>query len=170
MIAHILILVVTATISISLSNPPGKPDRVIVGKASTFHPRDNHNNGKLACGGKWKDSTLPICAMRSPQYKCGTWLLVENTRNKKRSWCVLSDRGPYGMLDEEGNWFNGAEEYKAAKLEGRAMKPGKFRGVIDLGPTVADAIGSNGFITVKVRWWRHNPFHRYLTSLYFQKV
>jgi hypothetical protein len=98
--------------------------------------------GFLACAPDYRVQTLPtmnVCAHRT--YRCGTIMAVENVRTKKRTLCRVLDRGPYGALLEDGTWV----------LKIRAHEPGTWRGIADLTPSVAAAIGHNGF--ERVRTW-----------------
>lgn len=98
--------------------------------------------GHLACAPDYQVQTLPtmnVCAHRT--YRCGTIMAVENVRTKKRTLCRVLDRGPYGALLEDGTWV----------LKIRADDPGTWRGIADLTPSVAAAIGHSGY--EQVRTW-----------------
>lgn len=97
--------------------------------------------GHLACAPDYRVQDLPemhVCAHRT--YRCGTILAVENPRTGLRTLCRVLDRGPYGALLEDGTW--------AVKI--RASDPGTWRGIADMTPAVAKAIGHTGFGRVKV--------------------
>lgn len=132
------------------------PITVAVGNASTFGPVDpGMNNGKLACGGdEWEDTSLPICAHRT--LPCGTWVSVRNLRNGKQTWCKVMDRGPYGKLSPEGEWFNGA------------LYPdhtGTFRSILDMGPVPSGRINKRGIERVRIKVWRNKLLDDILDAL-----
>lgn len=111
------------------------------GKASTFLPRERLNDGLLACdhGRRWTDENELLVAHRT--LPCGTVVVVEH--KGKRVAARVLDRGPYGALDADGVW-----------LIKRPLDPvardAVWRGIIDLSPGVAKAIGlrSMGMVTV----------------------
>lgn len=152
------------TIIFATLNPPTQTQ---VGKASTFWPYEpGLNNGKFACGGDWEDETLPVCAHRT--LPCGSWILVENLETDDWAWCKVMDRGPYGKLDGNGKWFNSALERKAAKKEDRKPRKGRYRGILDMGPSVSSAVGSDGMLEVKIWWWKDKELNATLDKLLYK--
>ena len=105
-------------------------------------PKDKKwGGGRLACAPDYRVQTLPtmnVCAHRT--YRCGTILAVENVRTKKRTLCRVLDRGPYGATMEDGAWG----------LKIRKTDPGVWRGIADLTPSVAKAIGHTGYERVRI--------------------
>jgi hypothetical protein len=165
-------IILTILILLGITKELPDPDVSVSGKASIFYPVEKTNNGILACGGgKWEDKNLPLCAYRNMgtpkenKLDCGSWVLIKNERTGKEAWCKVLDRGPYGKIDEDGNWFNGATEYKEAKAEGRSQKKGRWRGIIDMSPAVAKKIGHNGMEKVTVKFWKTNPAVLHLDKL-----
>jgi len=75
----------------------------------------------------------------------GAYIRIENLKTGQRSFGRVIDRGPYGKLDAEGNWFN------ARKKRNRV---GKYRGCADLTPSLARAIGHRGKTRVKITLFR----------------
>jgi hypothetical protein len=71
----------------------------------------------------------------------GSWVKVTNLRTRKSVRVRVIDRGPYGKLDSQGRWFNGARHPK---------RRGRFRGCVDLTPATARRIDHNGFEKVRV--------------------
>jgi hypothetical protein len=164
------------TLLLSLTMPEGKPDKVKVGKGTTFYPVEKGlNNGKFACGGQeWKDPDLPVCATRGPAKRswsipCGTWVHIENVRTGDTAWCKVMDRGPYGKIDTEGHdkgeWFNASVDRKLAEEEGREPRKGKYRAVIDMSRSVSKKLRSKGILKVRIRWWRNNPLRQSLDNI-----
>mgnify|MGYP003647384851 CR=1 FL=1 len=145
--------------------PETKPNRVQVGMATTFYPKEKGmNNGILGCTGeKWKNPDQPFCASRT--IPCGTWVHVENVKTKDTTWCKVMDRGPYGKYDADGKWFNAATDRKAAKKEGRERRAGTYRAKLDMSRSVAKKLKSKGMVKVKIRWWRDNPLSSELDKL-----
>ena len=119
------------------------------------------NNGKFACAGRtemlprdthseWTDVDMPICAHR--KIKCGTWVQVRNKKNGKVAWCMVADRGPYGAIDEDGEWV--------LKRPFDNHVEARYRSVIDLAPSVSKKLETRGFGKVELRWWpKHKPPH-----------
>lgn len=133
---------------LSINSVP-EPDYVKIGIASTFRPHERWNNGKFACGGRWKDPNRPVCAHR--WIPCHTWIEVENTKNGSTAWCEVMDRGPYGALTPEGQWVLKRPRDPKTKLA-------RWRGIIDLSPSVSKAIGTNGWARVKIRSWHRKKY------------
>jgi len=153
------------------SDVPKKPEQI--GVASRFgSPGDKHIGGRMICTHTYVSSTKHQCAHR--KYKCGTKLIIENVRTKKRSWCTVTDRGPYGArvltanrtvaLKPGGNraWY--VKKRKHHKPPSRLCPhggcTGEWRGVIDLSPTVSYELEHNGFEDVRI--WRLDRFMHYL--------
>lgn len=101
--------------------------------------------------------------MRATDMPCGVWVQVENVANGNTAWCKVMDRGPYGKLDKNGKWFNAA-------INPEKCPECKFKGVIDMGQSVADRLGSNGAVTVKVKWWKNNPLAPLLDEVYVNEI
>jgi hypothetical protein len=80
--------------------------------------------------------------------KLGSWVRVTNLRTGKSTRARVIDRGPYGKLDAQGRWFNGARD---------RTRKGTWRGCADLTPAVAKRIGHNGFERVRLVSWYRRP-------------
>lgn len=105
---------------------------------------DRHAGGNaLALGRPVRPGDYGIAHRR---WKMGTRILIKNLRTGKKAFGEVIDRGPYGAIDSEGNWF-----LKSPGSIDRD-KPGRFRGCADLTPDLAKAIGHDGFDRVRV--WR----------------
>lgn len=176
------VALVTVAFTALGSAMPISPDEV--GVASRFgDPGDKWVGGHLYCAPKRRvNSQEHVCANRHAGYKrlpCGSILILESPRTKKRSWCKVMDRGPYGA-----NVFSrepGEEKYtQAHKPNGRRQwyvkiragdKPpadqcpsqdciGRWRGVLDLSPAVSNDLDHNGMERVKA--WRLDRLIRHL--------
>jgi hypothetical protein len=101
---------------------------------------DKWQGGTLGCKPKEYALKQFVCAHR--YYPCGTILILENPLNGKRSYCSVQDRGPYGAVDENGEWF----------VKKTAEEPGTWRGVLDIAPRPAKQLGHNGL--QRIRAWR----------------
>lgn len=130
------------------------PSRQGIGSVFGF-PGDRWAGGNLACA---PDRPVAdgerVCAHRT--YRCGTVLIIENVRTKKRSWCHVMDHGPYGaiaVVDGEKKWV-----LKASKDD-----PGHWRGIVDLSPAVSADIDHNGFEKVKI--WKLKDVATYLKRI-----
>lgn len=88
--------------------------------------------GAMACNGRYMKPGEQVCAHRT--LPCGTVVMVQSTRTKKVTTCVVLDRGPYGADLPNGEIV----------LKVRPEEEGTWRGVIDLSPTAATAIGLTG--------------------------
>jgi hypothetical protein len=124
--------------AIGYAAPDRHPDEVGVG-SRYGGPKDSRWGGQaMACApDKHVDATVHTCAHRT--HRCGTLLLLESVKTKKRTLCRVMDRGPYGALDADGVWH---VEIK--------LKPGsRRRGILDLTPTVFAALGMRGMSPVR---------------------
>ena len=136
MLAQILTLILTHLLPIQSSTDTGF--------ATTFYPQERWNNGQFACGGRWRDPNLRVCAHRT--LSCGSIIFVTNHRTNRTSWCVVRDRGPYGATAPDGSWV-----LKSPKNKGVI---GKYRGILDVSRQVARDIGSDGrdWVTIRRRY------------------
>ena len=92
------------------------------------------------------------CAHRTLPFD--TMVLVTNPATRKRAWCRVNDRGPYGALMLDGSW---AIRFTADEM-------GQWRGIMDLSSATADALDSKskGLQRMELRYWtRHRKpaFH-----------
>lgn len=88
--------------------------------------------GAMACSGRYMKPGERVCAHRT--LPCGTVVMVQSLRTKKVTTCTVMDRGPYGAELPNGEIV----------LKVRPEEEGTWRGVIDLSPTAAAAIGLTG--------------------------
>lgn len=103
------------------------------GVATRFgDPGDPLDGDHMACTHEKMDPNEMVCAHRT--LPCGTVVVLVNPRTGLSAPCRVLDRGPYGALLPSGDW--------AMKI--RESDPGQWRGMIDLGPNVANALQLNG--------------------------
>ena len=131
-----LLLAIASLFWFSISPMHKKPD--IQGVSTIFGTKgDVHQGGTMACRPKERALYKYACAHRT--LPCGTLLLLKNPKTKQMSYCYVMDRGPYGGIDPEGNWF----------VKRTADEPGTWRGVLDVAPLPAKQLGHNGFQRIK---------------------
>jgi len=123
---------------------------------------DQWTGGRMACAPHDKvDDKMHACAHR--WYPCGTLLIIEY--NGQRSWCEVTDRGPYGanVFAADGKMvMNGGSPAWYVMVHQGDPPPdelcpdggckGRWRGVIDMSPAVSKGMGHPGMGYVKV--WR----------------
>lgn len=79
------------------------------------------------------------------KHPIGSWVLVTHKENTILARVI--DRGPYGALDDEGQWYIKYPEGHA-EFEDRN---GEYRGCVDLTPRAAMHLEHDGWGKVKVR-------------------
>jgi hypothetical protein len=120
------------------------------GLATRFgDPGDRLAGKHLSCTHKKLQPGQMACAHRT--LPCGTTLILENPRNGRFAVCQVLDRGPFGAILPTGSW--------GVKL--RRTQPGAWRGILDLAPAVAKALGHNGRERIRVFYQRIAPHLRY---------
>jgi hypothetical protein len=113
------------------------------GLATRFgDPGDRHDGAALSCTQKPLEAGQLVCAHRT--LPCGSVVMLHNPRTNRYAVCTVLDRGPYGAILPSGKW--GLKIHKS--------QPGVWRGVIDLAPAVARALGHNGFERVDIYYQR----------------
>ena len=90
-----------------------------------------------------------VCAHRT--LPCGTTLILENPRTGRFALCEVLDRGPFGAILPSGQWG----------MKIHASQPGDWRGVLDLAPAVAEALGHNGRERIRIYYQRVASHLRY---------
>lgn len=95
-------------------------------------PGDRWAGKQLSCTHQPMQPNQLACAHRT--LACGTPVLLHNPRTKRLAVCEVLDRGPFGAILPTGKWG----------LKRKKSEPGKWRGIIDLSPTVAKALAHNG--------------------------
>lgn len=103
------------------------------GMATLFgYAGDSWAGRELRCTHEKLPTNQMVCAHRT--LPCGTVVLVENVRTRRFAPCRVLDRGPFGATLPGGQ----------VVLKTDRRQPGIWRGLIDLSPSVASALGFNG--------------------------
>lgn len=105
------------------------------------HPGDGHG-GRTPTVLTGNPVTANDIGIAHRTWPVGSVVLVTNLRTKKSMLAVVIDRGPYGKLDADGNWFNARKERD---------REGVYRGCADLTPMLAKLIGHNQKERVKLQ-------------------
>jgi hypothetical protein len=125
------------------------------GVATRFgDPGDRLTGEHLSCTHQHLQPGQLVCAHRT--LPCGTTLILENPRNGRFALCEVLDRGPFGAILPSGQWG----------MKIRASQPGDWRGVLDLAPAVADALGHNGRERIRIFYQRVASHLRYGRELH----
>lgn len=77
----------------------------------------------------------------------GSMVLLHVPKNNTWTAAVVIDRGPYGRTDAEGNWYNGAIEWKKGR---RFRKGSRWNGCVDLTPKAAKLLKHDGWEKIVV--------------------
>jgi hypothetical protein len=101
-------------------------------------PGDKLTGKHLSCTHQPMQPGQLVCAHRT--LPCGSLVMLHNPRTKKFAVCEVLDRGPFGAILPSGQW--------GVKI--RPDDPGKWRGLIDLAPSVANALDFNGRERVQI--------------------
>lgn len=104
---------------------------------------DNGMHGRITATGEVFDPSLQTCAHRS--IGLNTIIIVEDLETGRRTWCRISDRGPYGGI-HDGEWV----------LKLKASDPGEWRGILDMSKGTAQALGvalEQGLFNIAIRYW-----------------
>jgi hypothetical protein len=120
------------------------------GVATRFgDPGDMLTGAHLSCTHQHIQPGQLVCAHRT--LPCGTTLILENPRTGNFALCEVLDRGPFGAILPSGAW--GVKIHKD--------EPGDWRGILDLSPAVAQALGHNGRERIRVFYQRVAPHLRF---------
>lgn len=90
---------------------------------------DNGLHGKITATGEVFNPARRTCAHRT--IRLHTIVIIEDLDTGNKTWCRISDRGPYGGLDENGQWL----------LKLKESDPGEWRGIADLSKGTAEKLG-----------------------------
>lgn len=153
---------------------PNLPSPHYKGVATRFGDlNDKWVGGNLKCARTRRvQPSDHICAHRtlSSYRKCGTVLVLENPRTKKRSWCIVMDSGPFAakIYTEGGSGKYTKPVYRRGrhawyiKIRRSDNPPqkicpnrkcvGKWQAYLDISPAVAIDLGHNGM--ERVNAWR----------------
>jgi hypothetical protein len=110
-----------------------------VGLSSRYgDPGDRLAGRHLSCTHQKMQPGQLVCAHRT--LPCGSVVMLHNPRTGRLAMCEVLDRGPFGAVLPDGKW--------GVKI--RKAEPGVWRGIIDLAPAVAEALGHNGLEPVRI--------------------
>lgn len=121
----------------SLDLPPVQE----IGLASWYG--DGSMHGSVTANGEAFNPQKFTCAHRNLAFD--TVVLIVNKATRRRVWCRINDRGPYGMRLADGTW--------AATT---TLEPGAhWRGIIDMSIATANELGTidRGLANVELRYW-----------------
>jgi hypothetical protein len=117
------------------------------GLATRFgDPGDPLDGNHLRCTHQKMQPGQLACAHRT--LPCGTVLFIENQRNHRMALCEVLDRGPFGAILPSGDW--GIKRHRDEE--------GSWRGIVDLSPSVAEALDFNGRERVRI-FYQRPPRH-----------
>ncbi len=107
---------------------------------------DGNWHGDQTANGERFDPDRFTCAHRALPFD--TMVLIVNRANKRRVWCRINDRGPYGARLPDGSW--------GVRLS--REEHGHWRGIIDMSVATAQALGTidKGLQSVELRYWKPN--------------
>lgn len=105
---------------------------------------DGSWHGDQTANGERFDPDRFTCAHRTLPFD--TMVLIVNRANRKRVWCRINDRGPYGAHLPDGSWG----------LRLSDEQNGHWRGIIDMSVATARELGTidTGLQSVELRYWR----------------
>ncbi len=120
---------------------PDLPPTSQTGTASWYGNGDWH--GSITANGEAFDPYDYTCAHRTLPFDAV--VLIENSTNGRRVWCRINDRGPYGRVDEAGEWGVVVSSSDAIN----------WRGILDMSISVSEALGTQevGLQHVYLRYW-----------------
>lgn len=110
------------------------------------YPGDGHGGRTptLLTGEPVKATDVGIAHRRWP---VGALVVVQSIRTGRAAIAVVIDRGPYGKISPDGQWFNARKHRK---------RPGRFRGCVDMTPKLGSLIGfkkrGRGKVRVTLVW------------------
>lgn len=113
-------------------------------------------HGDITANGERFDPYDYTCAHRNLPFD--TMILIENRANRRRVWCRINDRGPYGIITEDGTW-----DYVVSSSPDK-----NWRGILDMSIATAEALGTTetGLQSVHIRYWNDSlPSSFHLASL-----
>ncbi len=104
---------------------------------------DGQWHGDITANGEVFDPESFTCAHRSLPFD--TMVLIVNKATRRRVWCRINDRGPYGARLPDGTWT----------LRLNPEGAGQYRGILDMTIATAEALGTidSGLSRVELRYW-----------------
>jgi rare lipoprotein A (peptidoglycan hydrolase) len=103
---------------------------------------DGNLHGRVTASGEPLDADRFTCAHRTLPLQT-TVLLVNVADPRRRVWCRINDRGPYGVTRDDGSW--------GVVTEGT----GHWKGILDVSVAAARALGihGEGRRPIEIRYW-----------------
>lgn len=115
-------------------------------KATVFGtPGDKHMGTMTACKGRGETPYLfdpDIVGIAHRNLPCGKKLIVVLPRTRRWALAEVVDRGPYGAIMDDGTW--------GKKI--RSSDEGKWRGCVDMTPSLSEALDHDGWDDVEIRY------------------
>lgn len=107
---------------------------------------DGTLHGRVTASGEPLDVERFTCAHRTLPLQT-TVLLINVADRRRRVWCRVNDRGPYGVTRGDGSWGLGIAE------------EGRWRGILDVSVAAARALGiyGEGRTPIEIRYWARRP-------------
>lgn len=105
---------------------------------------DGALHGRYTASGEAIDPTLHTCAHRTIPLHT-TVLLVNAKDPRRRAWCRVNDRGPFGAKLGDGSYL----------VKRSPSEPGTWRGIMDISVAAAKELGTyqQGLSPIEVRYW-----------------
>jgi rare lipoprotein A (peptidoglycan hydrolase) len=124
----------------SIEGPPVQE----LGLASWYG--DGARHGDVTANGEVFDPSEFTCAHRTLPFD--TVVMIVNRSNRRRVWCRINDRGPYGARMSDGSWG----------VRTSRNGDGEYRGIIDMSIAAATELGvmEVGLQQVELRYWTRN--------------
>ncbi len=110
------------------------------GPLSVYRPNDGYNHGKLACGGQYTENQVHIAHRRWRQLGCGRKVWVYSKQTKRYIEAIVSDAGPFGIVNNKGHWKTWTKSYKPPK-------GWRYRGMVDLSWALWKKLGRPEFLS-----------------------
>lgn len=127
--------------------------------ASLFIPEICNATTFAQPGDKWLGGDSPVLRRKilptdngvaHREFPLGRWVSITSLRTGETTEARVIDRGPFGRIDEDGDWYNGVEVFREANRAGEDIPKDGWRGCLDMTPRVANAIDADGFEPVVV--------------------
>lgn len=117
------------------------------GRASWYG--DGQWHGDTTANGEPFNPHQFTCAHRELPFD--TVVLIENPGNGHRAWCRINDRGPYGAVNQEGDW----------NVVVRSPEQVQYRGILDMSIATAQKLETIdvGLKGIQLRYWPPPKFN-----------
>jgi len=100
-------------------------------------------HGERTANGEDFDPYEYTCAHRTLPFD--TVVLIENRHTGSRAWCRINDRGPYGLVQQSGEWTYTVSS--SDEIE--------YRGILDMSIATVEMLGrrTRGLQRIYLRYW-----------------